>query len=427
MPTLGARFDLHKVGTEQNCWQVFWGAVKPDQIKGASLYEGSVHRGDYCIALQSADPAVVEIVRHSLSCSHEFKESCCEEPFLEGDLCTAIPLPRTGRVDENGNLIGDDKRMSGQVTAPVPNVTEEGVSLDVLESASTVRIKPASERTHDLPELHDFEGFEKLVKSRFIFHRPGYDRDIWITPKELCDVVEHYADLIEVGLSTHDSDRSENALRVRLFGKSREDVEPIELEGLYMFKTRYAVTQFLNSFISTPAYSDALPDLAGIIGRFHLHFGQPRYGEARTKAPDYSREERIAPAELWHRLVAIRETFGEELNRAVDSLRRRREIELTTASPLLQQPREEPAEVPEPQLNVVTEEKLAEIRARKEAERLAAEEELNRRRMEIELERATQDIRRSQGRCIFCGKPLGFLEKRKDLDRHKDCWEYEPE
>ncbi len=427
MPTLGARFDLHKVGTEQNCWQVFWSAVKPEQIKGASLYEGTVHRGDYCIALQSLDPAVVDIVRHCLSGSHEFKESCCEEPFLEGQLCTVIPLPRTGRVDENGDLIGDDKRMSGQVTAPVPNAKEHEISLDVLESASTLRMKPASERTQDLPELDDFQGFEKLVKNRFIFHRPGYDRDIWITPKELCDLVEHYGSLVEIGLSSHNSDRSENALRVRLFAKDRDNLDPIELEGLYMFKTRYAVTQFLNSFISTPAYSDALPDLAGIVGRFHLHFGQPRYAESRTKPPDYSQEQKIEPTELWHRLAAIRESFGDELNRAVDSLRSRREIELATASPLLQESREDAGEQPEPQLNVVTEEKLAEIRARKEAERLAEEEELSRRRMEIELERATQDIRRSQGRCIFCGKQLGFMEKRKELDRHKDCWEYVPE
>lgn len=426
LPALGARFDLHKVGTEQNCWQVFWSAVRPEQIAGASLYEGSINRGDYCIALQSTDPAMVDFVRHSLSRSSEFNTVCCEEPFLQGDQCTAAPLPRTGRVDESGNLIGDDKRMSGIATEPVPNVQDD-VSLDVLESASTVRRKPASERTAELPDLADFEEFQSLVKARFIFHRPGYDRDIWMTPQELCDLVERYRDILEVGLSAHNSERAENALRVRIFGKDRPEIEPIELEGLYMFKTRYAVTQFLQSFISTPAYSDALPDLAGIIGRFHLHFGQPRYGEARTHPPDYSKEEKIPPVELWPRLLAIRETFGDELNRAVDSLRRRRETESEAAHAILQQSPEQPVEEPEPEPITVTEEKLAEIRARREAERQAEEEELNRRRMEVELERATQDIRRTQGRCIYCGKPLGFMEKRKELDRHKDCWEYIPE
>lgn len=398
--------------------------MKPEQITGASLYEGTVHRGDYCIALQSADPNIVDYVRHSLSRSHEFNEVCCPDAFLEGDLCTSASLPRTGRVDEEGNLIGDDKRMSGQVTAPVPNSKEDDISLDVLESASPNRIKPASERTTDLPEIDDFEGFESLLKNRFIFHRPGYDRDIWMTPKELCDVVEEYRDLIEVGLSTHESDRSESALRIRIFAKGREDLEPIELEGLYMFKSRYAVTQFLQSFISTPAYSDALPDLAGIIGRYHLHFGQPRYGESRTNPTDYKEEEKIVPFELWGRLLSVRETFGDELDRAVDSLRRRREAEIASSPQPDSETFKQPDEELEPQLNVVTEEKLAEIRARKEAERQAEEEELNRRRAEIELERATQDIRRAQSRCIYCGKPLGFMEKRKELDRHKDCWEY---
>lgn len=417
IPTLGARFDLNKIGTEQNCWQVFWRAVRPEQIPGASLYEGSIHRDDYCIALQSTDPALVDFVRHSLDVCREFREVCCAEPFIDGDACASIELPRTGRIDANGNLIGDDKRTTEAALQPV-GIDETFETIDVLRSASFLREIPASERTRDLPEIASFEDFVQFFKDRFVFQQPGFDREIWLSPKELCDVVEMYAPMLEIGLSQHHMDRSENALRVRIFGVGRPDLDPVELEGLYMFKSRFAVTQFLQSFVSTPRYADALPDLAGIVGRFHLHFGQPRPNAA---TPDYSQEDRISPSELWPRLHAVIESFGEELTRAAETLNRRRMIE---ESPLLQPAAPQEESEPEPEPVVIDPEILEAKRKEREARQRAEEEELAKRRAEIELEAATQEIRRTQQRCIFCGKPLGFSEKLKKVDRHKDCWEY---
>lgn len=418
IPTLGARFDLKKIGTEQNCWQVFWRAIRPREIAGASLYEGSIHRDDYCIAIQSTDPDLVHHVRKNLEGSFEFREVCCTDPFVEGENCVAMPLPRTGRIDFEGNLIGDDKRMAEHVTAPV-EAGAEVVSLDVVDSASTARHRPATSRTAELPIIDGFEDFEALLRDRFVCRQPGYERDLWISPKELCDMVEKYEAVLEVGLSEHSSERSENALRVRLFPRDHSDEPPIELEGLYMFKSRYAVTQFLQGFLSSPKYADAIPDLAGIIGRFQLHFGQPR--QDRHKEPDYSNEERIHPAELWPRIQRIRETFGDELNRAVDTLQRRRDAEtifLQTGQP------EEATEVIEPEVIILNPEISEERKQERERERQELEKESERRRAEIELERATQEIRRTQARCIYCGKPLSFGEKLKKLDRHKDCWEF---
>ena len=424
IPTLGARFDLKKVGTEQNCWQVFWRAIRPRQIAGASLYEGSIHRDDYCIALQSTDAEIVNAVRTALEHNVEFKEVCCPDPFIEGDNCVAMSLPRTGRIDFEGNLIGDDKRLAEHVTAPVDS-DEEGVSLDVVESASAVRRRPATPRTDDLPIIDSFEDFEALMRDRFVCRNPGFERDLWISPKELCDMVEKYEAVLEVGVSEHSSERSENALRVRLFPRDHSDDPPIELEGLYMFKSRYAVTQFLQGFLSTPKYADAIPDLAGIIGRFQLHFGQPRPAEHRSGEADYTGEERISSAELWPRLQRIRESFGDELTRAVDSLLRRREAEqLAATKPVLQ---EEAQEVVEPEVIIFNPEISEERKKQREEERRKQERENEKRRAEVELELATQEIRRTQARCIYCGKPLSFSEKLKKLDRHKDCWEFVPE
>jgi len=423
IPTLGARFDLKKIGNEQNCWQVFWRVVRPRQLAGASLYEGSIHRDDYCIAVQSTNPDVVAAVRGALETSAEFQEVCCPEPFIDGDNCVAIHLPRTGRVDSEGNLIGDDKRMAEHVTSPV-ETPQEQISIDVVESASTLRQRPATPRTADLPIIDSFEDFEALMRDRFVCRQPGFDRDLWISPKELCDMVEKYEYILEVGLSEHSSERAENALRVRLFPKDHSDVHPLELEGLYMFKSRYAVTQFLQSFLSTPKYADAIPDLAGIIGRFQLHFGQS-HKDAAGNDTDYSAEERIAPAELWTRLQRVRESFGEELNRAVDALLRRREQESARNADLFVQ-QESPQEQ-QPEVIVLNQEISEERKKEREEERLRQEAENERRRREVELEAASQEIRKQQHRCIFCGKPLSFSEKLKKLDRHKDCWEFIPD
>ncbi len=422
IPTLGARFDLKKVGTEQNCWQVFWRVIRPKQLAGASLYEGSVHRDDYCIAIQTTEPGVLEAVREALAKSSEFTRVCCTDPFVEGDNCVAMPLPRTGRIDIEGNLIGDDKRLAEHVTAPV-DTSEDEVSLDVVDSASTVRHRPATSRSAELPIIDSFEDFEALLKDRFVCRQQGFERDLWISPKELCDMVEKYEYILEVGLSEHTSERAENALRVRLFPKDHSGDLPIELEGLYMFKSRYAVTQFLQSFMASPKYADAIPDLAGIIGRFHLHFGEPRRADSRSREPDYSAEERISPSDLWPRLQRIRESFGDELNRAVDALTRRREAEamIQLSHSVLLEEGADPVELemvtPMPE---ISEERMRQ----REEERLRQEEENARRRAEIDLELATQEIRRNQSRCIFCGKPLSFGEKLKKLDRHKDCWEF---
>ena len=426
IPALGARFDLKKIGNEQNCWQVFWRAVRPRQLAGASLYEGNIHRDDYCIAIQSTDVRVLDLVRSALESCHEFKEVCCSDPFIEGDSCAAIPLPRTGRIDHEGNLIGDDKRMAEHVTAPV-DAPEDIVSLDVVESASAVRHRPATTRTEDLPIIDSFEDFDALLHDRFVCRQPGFERDLWISPKELCDMVEKYEAVVEVGVSEHCSERSENALRVRLFPRDHSDVPPIELEGMYMFRSRYAVTQFLQSFLSTPKYADAIPDLAGIIGRFQLHFGEPREGDARSRESDYSGEERIAVADLWPRLQRVRESFGDELNRAVEALLRRREADSVLASSQAVLADDSHRLEAEPEVVILNQEISEDRKKQREEERRRQERENEKRRAEIELETATQEIRRTQQRCIFCGKPLSFSEKLKKLDRHKDCWEFVPE
>lgn len=38
--------------------------------------------------------------------------------------------------------------------------------------------------------------------------------------------------------------------------------------------------------------------------------------------------------------------------------------------------------------------------------------------------RAIRDRRRAQGECIFCGKPLGFWDKRAKRANHADCKDF---
>ena len=68
------------------------------------------------------------------------------------------------------------------------------------EAAETVPIpesaKPASERTRTLPAISSFEELGTFVGKQF--GTKEYKYGCWMTPEELCDVVENYADLILV-------------------------------------------------------------------------------------------------------------------------------------------------------------------------------------------------------------------------------------
>jgi len=142
MPTIGVRFDIEKAGGGYygfTCWKVFWQAINPEEVGVASLYEGDTaatlnDREDvFCIAVQSLDSGAIAKIKTALTENEGFKRVCANPMFVEGSSCSAEPLPDAGRIDADGNIVGDawaSRSAHGTVKKERTTATEVGKHSD---------------------------------------------------------------------------------------------------------------------------------------------------------------------------------------------------------------------------------------------------------------------------------------------------------
>lgn len=315
VPTIGIRFDIDKLQSGSYgvaAWKVFWRTIDPKEIRGALFFEGDTaatlanRERVFCIAVQSMNAETVKRVQSVLRANPEYQKVCAEPMFIEGSRCTGEPLPGAGKVDSAGDLVGDAwnaRSALGTVKKERQPATEESASLGQAPS----RPKPASVRTRDLPSLTTFEELRKFVKKTFTPKECEVLYTYWMTPEELCDLVEQYADMLEVQFDEYSCPRSEDLCSVRLFQKSPPEGRPIELIGLFPFPSRADAARFLEEYTSNPKYSRVLPKLAGIVGKYQLNFGQ---GTENSRDITYEKDKEIPASELWPKLYARRVRLG---------------------------------------------------------------------------------------------------------------------
>lgn len=115
-PTLGIRFDVDLVNAGsygEACWRIFWQAIDPKQVAGATLFEGDTDasmRGDenvFCLAIQTSNSGALGAVRSILGNEPAFNAVCSPPRFVENDACTGEPLVRVANISADGTLIGD--------------------------------------------------------------------------------------------------------------------------------------------------------------------------------------------------------------------------------------------------------------------------------------------------------------------------------
>jgi hypothetical protein len=123
----------------------------------------------------------------------------------------------------------------------------------------------------------------------------------WLTPEELCDIVERYADLLEVQYAEGSCPRSEDMAYVRLFQKSPPEGNPIEFTGMFAFPSQSDAANYWQEIDRNPRLATVIPRLANIQGKWHLNF-QENYGNPRDVT--YKKEREIQPGALWHRICA---------------------------------------------------------------------------------------------------------------------------
>ena len=116
IPALGVRFDIDKLDAGAYgiaAWKIFWQAVKIGSLApGTMLLEGNTlatlngRENVFCIALQSTNIGVLDVVRDTLDGNEEFSKVASAPKFIENDEVIAEPLDNIGRIDGTGALTG---------------------------------------------------------------------------------------------------------------------------------------------------------------------------------------------------------------------------------------------------------------------------------------------------------------------------------
>jgi len=319
MATIGVRFDIEKAGGGYYgfaCWKIFWQAINPEDIGVAFLYEGDTaatlngRENVFCIAVQSLDSGAIGKVKAALSRSEAFKRICANHMFVEGSSCAAEPLSDAGRIDAEGNLVGyagASRSALGAVKREHTAAKQEPKDVPIPE-----RPKPASDRTRKLPAISSFKELKTFLGKQFTPREYPKDCGVcyWMTPEELCDVVEKYADLILVYYDEYSCGASEDMCCVRLFEKNPPGREPIEFVGLYPFASTSDAHSFGQDWRSAPEYAKAMPHLADVRGKYHFNFCQ---GNENWLDEPFDPEDGIPPHSLWGKLYPRKHRFLSDL------------------------------------------------------------------------------------------------------------------
>ncbi len=317
-PALQIRFDSGKVGSNTygyECWKVFWRVIDVKQLRRALLFEGdtwatthSSHEAVYCIALQSPDPHVYSEIRAALEQSAEFQQVAAMPMFAEiGIAGVQVLLEGAGEVDEEGNLVGvacNGRMALGEVRRERREATQVASQSP---ASLPERSRPASNRTASLPPISSWRKLQEFLVARF----GGSDESLfWLTPEELCAIVERYAGMLRIHWRTGSSAYSEDVIVVTLLYKGRGRARTaISMFGLFPFPTAEEAEIFCyDPSVNPSSLFGQLEGLYGIRGRFATNFRGEAVriygkfnveGEASAGVPD-----------LWSCICRRREDLG---------------------------------------------------------------------------------------------------------------------
>jgi len=277
MPALVIRFDIKKVGSHAygiECWNVFWRAVDVKKLSGTLLSGGDTNATlngreyVYCIAIRSLNTVILDEIRTALEQSTEFQKIAASTSFIKNVLVAKEHLIDAGRVNSEGNLIGyahNSRVALGMVRKEKQKFVQAGQQSAPIQ----LRKKPASNRTNNLPPISSLKGLLNFLLTNFGEKNKW---EFWITPEEICDIVEQYAGILQVQWDVHSCGLSEDMTYITLFNKGKAG-ENIGLNGLFPFPTELEAKQFCYDQRANFEYLfGQLEGLWGIQGRFGTNF-----------------------------------------------------------------------------------------------------------------------------------------------------------
>lgn len=301
--SVGVRFAIDRIesgayGSE--CWKVFWGEIEPPELKGAFLFEGDTpgtlggQENVFCIAVQMTDRNLLGRLRTALEGSEAFGRIAATPPFVEGPHATEC-LCGAGQVGRDGSIIGRD---AGNARAALGRIRLNRRGVFQLPAGATPRRrqKPASPRTANLPAVKTFD--EIVNYSTGVI---GNQLKGALTPGELCDVVERYADLLKIQVSEYPTYVSECIAEVSLSAKDGSGSK--SFIGMYAHGSEEEVMQECRSRLGDVG-RDELATFAreqGYAGRWLMGFTSHGSGGGGTE---------IRPDLLWTWLRGRGELIG---------------------------------------------------------------------------------------------------------------------
>lgn len=130
-----------------------------------------------------------------------------------------------------------------------------------------------------------------------------------MTPEELCDIVEQYADILQVQWNENSSGLSVNTTYVTLFNKGKAG-ENIALYGLFPFASVSDAKQYCYDISEHPKHLiGQIERLYGIQGKFATNFNGSSHSNW-VEDYRYKKEKDIDAFNLWLHICRKRETLG---------------------------------------------------------------------------------------------------------------------
>jgi len=396
LPSLGIRFSIDKLEAESSlygsvAWKTIFRAFPFENLSGETdLFEGDT--GDtvqgreyvYCIVIQNEDRSLLDQIQNALNSNEEFNRVADAEKFVPDGQIRGEPLIPAGHVDAAGNL--ERKRGSNVGNVVVARRREQRLARGASagSGAPSERKKPASARTAELPKITSLDELKSFLAKGF----SKADQTFWyyLTPEELCDVVEQYDSLLQAHWCEDEGWNGDMATVV-LINKAVKDGKNLKFNGLFPFASPAWAQDYCRDNQIDPA-------MWGIEGSYAGNF-QGKFGNSLYSYEYDDLEKRqVDAAELWARICKRRSALEDEARRRAEEQQGRQQQHAR---------------------------RLAEERQRRAEEEKRRHEEVARRRAEDEKRQAQLRERKSQKQCVMCGKPLGLFDKLLLRDRHGGC------
>lgn len=219
--------------------------------------------------------------------------------------------PDPGDEEANLRLVEELRTILGEpgttLSAAAPTLefhgnAETSVAATSSSSATHQRRTPASPRTAALPELRDSGDLIRHLEKNFA--PPEWRYAFFLTPGELCDIAERYADLYLIKWNDHDRRLSaERDVLLVMKWKATPNVDAIRVVGLYVFRN---ASEARTVWTDKGVYGSQLPveRVLDIRGRYALNFQSGSYSYAPSDLED------ITVVDLWSRICGYCQDVG---------------------------------------------------------------------------------------------------------------------